>query len=301
MIPSLQALGKFLRRTPIAPTSVAALLERHEIVLAFRTIVRQIVPEAEAEIWQARDTGGSRENARVWAFLRRVETGFFPVYELDEYEQVVCGIPFVRNAWDDERFHALDVPLGELLLMALCAFPFDEDGLRIPVLDAAESLVPHDILRDIPERGFTPTELHERLDGTSWAAAADFADWVWGETGTVFLDVDDEIEIVDAEWTPDVVRDLVEQWQRAETILDRIGALTAWLEADPPTHFTRLLDAAFGRDPHAAYLHERRFYDFEITKNGLTPIDHDDARNVALPPGAADGDRCGGGPSPVAP
>ena len=52
--------------------------------------------------------------------------------------------------------------------MALCAFPFDEDGLRIPILDAAESHVPRDILRDIPERGFPQTELHERLDGTPW-------------------------------------------------------------------------------------------------------------------------------------
>lgn len=273
MIPSLRALGTFLRRTPLAPTSVASLLERHEVVLVFRQIVRAIFPEAENEIWQAHDTGGSRENARVWAFLHRVESEHFPLYELEEYEQVVAGVPFVRNAWSYDRFHNLDLTLGELLLLALCEFPYDGDGLRIPLLDALSSHVPPEMTADIPSTGFTPAELHARLDGTPYAAAADFADWVWGETGSVFLDVDDDVEIVDAEWTREIVQDLTAQWQRAEAVLERIGTFTTWLEADPANHFSQLFAAALGRDPHTTYLRERRLYACEITERGLLPID----------------------------
>jgi hypothetical protein len=290
MIVSLRGLAKALRRTPVAPASVATLLERQEAMLAFRRIVWEIFPEAATEIWTARADGGNRENARVWAFLRRVETEWFPVWECDEYEQVVCAIPIARNSWGYERFHALDMPPGELLLFVLCAYPYDDDGLRLPALDAAEARIPHETLQDVPPGGFTPADLRERLSETPCAGAIDFADWLWGQTGTVFLDVDEEVEIVDAECSREIVQDLAAQWQRAKAILDRIGHLTAWLEVDPPNHFAQLLDAALGRDPHGAYLRERRHYDLEITERGLTAIRHDDpseAGPVALPVGAA--------------
>jgi hypothetical protein len=83
VIAGLTALGRALRRTPVAPTSVAALLEGHEGYLAFRAVVREVLPDAEAEILAAAERGGNRESARVWALLHRVETEHFPVYELD--------------------------------------------------------------------------------------------------------------------------------------------------------------------------------------------------------------------------
>jgi hypothetical protein len=287
VIPSLRGLAKALRRAPVAPTSVASLLERQEDLLAFRRIVREIFPEDEAQIWSARANGSDRENARVWEFLHRVEAAFFPTYECDEYQQVVCGISIVRNAWGYERFHELDLRPGELLLVALCAYPYDDDGIRIPVLESAETHVPRETLRRIPPGGFTPADLRERLAGTPFAAAADFGDWLWGETGTVFLDVDDEVEIVDAEWTREIVQDLAEQWQQAEAILERISALATWLEADPAVHFARLLDTALARDPHTTYLLERRLYDHEITERGLVPILPDGAADVSVPANAA--------------
>jgi hypothetical protein len=272
---------------PVSPTSVAALLERQEAILAFRQIVREIVPEGETEIWAARVQGGTRENARVWEFLRRVKGQFFPVYECDEYEQVTWGIPLVRNAWDYDRLHALEMPLGELLLFVICSYPYDDPGLRLPALDLAERHVSRQVLQAIPADGFTPTELHARLDETPYAAAAEFADWLWGQTGTVFLDVAEEIELIDAGWTCDIVADLARQWQRASAILDRIGQLVSWLEADPADHFARLLDAALCRDPHVRYLHERRLYASEITENGLTSIPSHFSAPDALLLGAA--------------
>lgn len=286
MIPRLDSLAKLLRRTPVAPASVAALLDHQEALSEFRQIVRTLFPDAEAEIWAARAHSGQREIARVWEFLHRVEAEFFPIYQCDEYEEVVRGVPFVRNAWDYERFHQLDLRPGELLLFVFCAYPYDDGGIRLPALDAAEALVSKEILRDIPEDGLAPMTLRERLEGTPYAAAADFAAWLWGETGSVFLDVDDEVEIVDAEWTQEVVQDLVQQWRQAQQILDRIDALEVWIEANPALHFARLLDAALGRDPHMAYVQQRRFYDHEITAQGIVPITHEPA-DVPLSVGAA--------------
>jgi hypothetical protein len=173
---------------------------------------------------------------------------------------------------------------GELLLSTLCAPAYD-DGARLVLLDAAEQHVSRMLLAAIPDGGLTPTDLHARLDRTPYIAAAEFADWLWGQTETLFLDADDDVD-VDVEWTCENVDLLAEQWHRAEEILDRIAALTRWLEADLPTRFARLVDAVLERDHHLAYLQERRCYAFEITPDGLVAVQPDESDAVPLPIGA---------------
>jgi len=279
------ALGRALRRTPVTPTSVAGLLEGHAAQLEFRRIVDEIFPVAAAEILAARRPGERREHARVAAFLDRVGAELFPVYEVEEYEQAIGSVPFIRNGWNYERHHALELHAGELLLSTLCAPAYD-DGARLALFDVDEQHVPRALLATIPEGGFTPTDLHARLDGTPYIAAAEFADWQWGQTETLFLDADDEID-VDVEWTREHVDVLAEQWRRAEKILDSITALTTWLEAEPPVRFARLVDAVLDRDHHLAYLHERRCYAFEITPDGLIAVQPDEPDAVPIPIGAA--------------
>ena len=227
-----------------------------------------------------------------------MEAEYFPVYDADEYEQLVYGIPFVRDGWTSDRFHELDRRPGELLLLTLCAQPVEPGyDSRGPLLDAAERSVPRELLTAIPDGGLEPAELHERLDGTPYAAAAAFADWLWADTGTVFLDLDDEVEISDADWTRETVLELADQWRRADALLDRVGALATWLEADPPAHFARLLEAVLGRDAHLTYERARRLYCCEITESGLVGIPHeepdetDEPDTVALPLGVPAGGR----------
>jgi hypothetical protein len=279
------SLGLSLRRTMVAPSSVAALLDGHAAQLEFRRIVEEIFPEVAAEIMAARQPGERREQARVAAFIDRVGTELFPVYEIEEYDQVAGGVPFIRNGWNYERHHDLDLHPGELLLATLCSPAYD-DGARLALLDAAEQHVTRGLLAAIPEGGFTPTDLHARLDGTPYVAAAEFADWQWGQTETIFLDTDDELD-VDVEWTRENVAVLAEQWGRAEEILDRITALTHWIEADLLAHFVRLVDAVLERDHHLAYLHERRCYAFEITQEGIVAVQPDEPDAIPLPIGAA--------------
>jgi hypothetical protein len=239
------------------------------------------------EIWEAREENGERECARTWAFCSRVGAELFPVYEGEEYGQVAYEVPLVRFGWSFDRYHGIDCPEGELPLLALCAAPFVVDaGSRLPVLDAAGARLGRDLVGGIPDGGLTPEELHARLDGTPYAAAADFADWLWGQTGTVFLDCDDEVEL-SIEWSRENVGELTAQWARAKALLDRVAELTRWLDADPAPNFARLLDAALGRDPHAEYLRERRHYAFEITPDGIVPVRDDP--DLALPVGAPAG------------
>ena len=50
-------------------------------------------PRQATEILAARRPGERREQTRVAAFLDRVGAELFPVYELEEYEQVAGGVP----------------------------------------------------------------------------------------------------------------------------------------------------------------------------------------------------------------
>lgn len=276
-----------MRRIVARPRSVAALLVGHEAEREFRRIVHDLFPEVETEIWNAGGQGGDREEARLRLFQRHVETEYFPIYEVEEYDQVVWGIPFTRNGWAYEDFHDLDRRPGELLVLALCAWPVGRDqGARVALLDAAETYVDRDDLTRTPPGGFTPATLHTRFDGASCVALAEFADWLWGETDTAFLDLDDEVEVLDAEWTRANVVDLAAQWQRALAILGRIDDLVEWLEADPAPRFAQLLDAALGCDARLLYERTRRLYACEITEDGLVAVPDDERADVALSMGA---------------
>ena len=154
----------------------------------------------------------------------------------------------LASGYDD--FHSLDLPLGKLLLLTLCEQPYPTGyDTRIPLLDAVGAVLPAALLARIPHEGITPTALHERLDGGRFAAAAEFADWLWSDTGTIFLDADQEVEVYDAEWSREVVLALAEEWRTAQAIMDRVKALEDWLEIGAPRHFAELLDAALGTTP----------------------------------------------------
>jgi hypothetical protein len=273
-----------LRRAAIRPQSVAALLGNQRAGLEFRNIVRQVFPDAEAEIWHTCGATGTQENRRVSAFVQRVEAQFFPVYECEEYDQIAWGIPFIRLGWSYEGFHDLERRLGELLLLSLCEAPVD---VRISLLDALETHVPRTLLERIPPNGFSPTELLTRFEATSCVALAEYALWLWGSTGTVFLDLSDEVDVTEADWTQENIEDLAAQWQRTRGILNRIDALAAWLEADPTAHLAQLLDAALGCDARLVYQRTRRLYVAEITETGIVAIARDEPDTVALSVGSS--------------
>ena len=275
------ALAEHLRRAHALPTSLAALLAGSHGFAEFRRIVREVFPD-EADVQDILSARGARavdrEPERVWAFMRKVEARFFPTYELEEYEQVACGIPFVRNAWSFDRFHELDLQPGQLMLFALCEQPYaDSLGSRVSLLDGVRAHLPAELVAEIPVQGVAPQDLHDRLDGTPLAAAAEFCDWLWGQTGSAFLDIDDEVQICDDEWSREAVLKLAEQWRSAEALLNRVSALGDWLEEDPARNFARLLNAALERDAHTDYQRQRRLYAHEITPEGIVPVCDDGA------------------------
>lgn len=246
-------LAQFLRRNPPGPLSLVRLIGHLDVELAFRELVRRLLPDQAEAILAGRYGRADAEAERAWAFCTSIESRYFPIYEYDEVEPLVYSIPFQRFGWSYDAFHGVDQRPGTLMLRALCAEPYDATmRARVPLLEAVEALgVPRVALRRVPHDGVSPTDLHAKLDGTRFAAVAEFADWTWGQTDLAFLDFDDEVEVGDADWSDEVVQDLSRQWQTAQAIMNRVAALEEWLEQAPALHFAELLDAVL-REPSEA-------------------------------------------------
>jgi hypothetical protein len=104
--------------------------------------------------------------------------------------------------------------------------------------------VPEELLRQVPEEGFSPGELHRLLDESPYRGLALWADIVWGNTGNVFLDTD--LELLWQEgfppWDRETVENLTREWQQAEVIQREVFDLAEWLEQDAAERFGELLN-----------------------------------------------------------
>lgn len=96
----------------------------------------------------------------------------------------------------------------------------------------------------IPTGQRDPAALDRALADTPYAATGDLARWLYGETGSCFLDATWEMQVLDNDdWTPGFIADLTAQWREAEALMARVDALATLLEADPDAHFAALLRA----------------------------------------------------------
>ena len=252
----LAALGRRLQAA--APPRLAALQERlmgAEDLIEFLELVRQYIPDHEAEIMRA---AGPEE--RLPIFANHFRDQYFPLHWVFEqpmdgdlgYSYMTESIHTVSLGWSEDDWHEIDARHnGHQLLFALCrccdgaSHPFcrHDEGLRIVALEACAVHTRKDVLARLPDGGYTREELHRHLDGTEYEAAAKAADWFYGETGNGFLDYDDEMSENSYDpWEPETVRILTQLWQEADLLTDQVNDLRVWLEKDTNQHFGALLD-----------------------------------------------------------
>jgi hypothetical protein len=230
-----------------APPSISHLMEvmaGAEHFEAFLGLVRQYLPECEAEILRERTA-----TAQIALFGNRFGDRYFPLHEwaLMEYgyEELTGIVPVILQGIDWDAYHEVpeDTRPGYQLLFALAVNPFVmyDTGARVPLLEACAEQVPEGLVQRIPAEGYSPDVLRQLLDGTEFMAAADAADWLCSNTGTIFLDWSSDAEH-DVQWTPENIRELTQEWQQAEVITGRVHALAEWLEVDLAARFGALLD-----------------------------------------------------------
>lgn len=241
-----RALACALAPRPARASRLAELTLGQDGVSAFRRLVRTVLPGQEAAIMAVACDDEDREAARVEAFLDQIE-GLFPVESYPgRYRALLGGIPFRCEGWWDEDQDLGNLPLGELLLLAVVADPFEagyHDALRewLPALGISAAL-----LDACPTGGATPAELADAFAGTRWEAVAGYAAWVHACTGIVFLDWSPGDSPFPIPWTREDIAWLTEQARSAERLLGTIRDLADWLEAAPAMRFAALVAAVTG-------------------------------------------------------
>jgi hypothetical protein len=245
----LAVLGRRLQVGPPQVAHLIGLFENGEMVADFVKLVREYLPEHEAEIM------AHTAMERVSLFMQLFEPRYFPLqdYGFDDeeaYHFIVMApdIPRLGMSWDE--YHEIpdyDQQPGLVLLYSLVACPFarwdgqDGSAERVPLLAKCEELVGANQAWRIPAEGWEPEYLHERLDGTFFEGAALLADWLYHQTDTIFLDVDYEMQN-DLDWSRETVDELCRLWRRACQIQDSVSDLAQWLEGTPTKRFKELLD-----------------------------------------------------------
>ncbi len=247
----------------VAPPSVSALMDPGNGRAEFVRIAREVFPGRAEELLGAAAPGLTREAARMRALSSLVEERYLPVVRLEHYGNVADGVPIPRLGPTDYEYHQVDAHRpGALLLRALIEDPYMEldtayleelteeergeySGVRVTVLELCEEHVPRELLEPLARSGLSEEQLHERLDGTPWEAAAWYADYLSKTTGCVCYDTSAEDDDPDPPWSAEVLVELAEQWRRSQMWEEELGRLFERLEEDPPARFWELLRAVF--------------------------------------------------------
>ena len=87
------------------------------------------------------------------------------------------------------------------------------------------------------------------MKGTHLEAAHLAGRWIYGTTGTFFLDESfpEEFNGYSDPWDDETIEYGTQEWQKAKEIMGQVKQLTKWLEEDLPERFGQMLDLILER------------------------------------------------------
>lgn len=245
----LQLAAK-LRVGPPSLQDLVARFQQGEALMGFVRIVRGYVPEHEGEILANVGAG-----ARIAAFSQHFAERHFPlddnfmwgdVDEDEGYDQLMFFIPIPRGGmdWDDYQDFT-SFAAGYQYMLALIESPYEafgDEGSRVSLLDEVSKTLGKPLVKRIPKQGWPPQELHRLLAGTEFEAVALFADEVWHDTGTVFLDCTYDEDLSGLDWDRETVEYLTECYEKAQVYERLVHEMRERLEDDPRGVMLQVLD-----------------------------------------------------------
>ena len=246
-------LAVLVARLKAGPPSLSALraqLGSYEDYADFLRLIKEFVPEHEAEILRQSDPG-----LQMMAFASRFEDRYFPLYPmigdggLEDYADLTSRIPVNVMGLSYDELQLEEFRLGLQLMTFLLDMGEEGEGVRVPLGESLRENVPAALLEKAVL--LSAEELHRLLDGTEFQAVAHWAN-IWNhDTGLYFLDATDEESWNDnLEWDRQTVEELTRDWQQAELINQQVFSLAERLEEDPAKRFKELLDFIEQRRRH---------------------------------------------------
>lgn len=232
------------------PPSLARLIdfiEGSDAIADFLSLIREFLPENEAEIMSEID-----DESRIERFRRCFNPRYFPLSEVDTFYDDFTLSDFIRQipvdlmgftADDYEQFN--EVREGFILLLSLCESPYIDRSERIPLLERVKELVGKGLVELIPPDGWDYDDIHRMLDNTEYEGAVAFADWIFSSTDCWQLDAN-YMDYSPEAWSRELVNGLTAQWPTVVDLQAKMQRMFEWLEEDMYHNFEKLLATMLG-------------------------------------------------------
>lgn len=238
----------------VGPPSIVRLmdlLQNSDSVAAFLTLVREFLPEHEADIMAA-----VADSYRIERFCHYFGTRYFPLEDQtdaygDDYtlSDFTYHIPVTLMGWScDDYSQFMSYRNGFILLLALVENPYeDEDDERVPILEQVKVLVGKNLMALIPPEGWSLNDIHRMFDESPYPGVVAFADWIHQNTGCWQLDANYS-EYEQEIWSTRVVDGLTQHWPQVMDLQGQMNHMYEWLEEDMYHNFSKLLATILGRE-----------------------------------------------------
>jgi hypothetical protein len=248
----------FRRISVPAPPNLDHVLEYFqsaEFLTEFVAITRKFLPKHEKDILSK-----AGPQARIDKFIRLFSKQYFPLDNMwdysEGYEPFVMGMPVALDGLSYDDYEDLGNYSPEMIcLLALVVYPFwvgdDKDrGIteRVPLMDAARRIAGDTVLR-LPPGGFTPLELHQKLDKTFYEGAAVFSEWATGSTDTIQMDNCYQEGTEQPDWDMRTVKQLKKEYPKVKHIINKTAEIETWLQEDIKSHYAELVNAIIPLTP----------------------------------------------------
>ena len=246
--PPLEELVRILRsRRPPSIDVLLSVIEDHQHYAEFIRMVKELLPEREKQIIQE-----TTVEDRIAKFASYFEDRYFPLPmsfkdgETETYYDLVCHLPLIPLGFGYQDYDNLiegGYP-GYRLMTYIFRQPYDDQGARVALGEACAQDVPAELLKRIPEPGFTPEEMHNLLDCTPYKALAMWGDAISLNTGNELLDTDEGMMYNSElpEWSRENVDYFTRKWQEAEKYQQATGDMSDIFDTNAETFLREVLD-----------------------------------------------------------
>ena len=245
------------------PPRLSAIMDRlsaWDDIREFRGLITEYLPELLDEI-----SSEPSLDEQVIRFGHEFAQRYFPINDLEDLQDVnesLCtliqhGIQIVPYGSDLEDLHEIwemERP-ARAILITMAQPPeyyrqyFEGDGCRVAWLESASQHLPEQTLMRIPPGGIPIRTIEDTTRGTPLETIGETLAWAYRNTGNIFLHMTHDEEYYESlpPWDAETVKSLREEWTEAQEILDGMGRLEDWLEADLPGRFPQVLNFILDR------------------------------------------------------
>ena len=239
---------QLLSRGPPLINAILHLIIPEESFGDFMDLVREYLPDHQADILTGNDVSD-----HLTLFAHYFRDPYFPLPYLEDafanedysYGDLVSGVPVFSAGldWDDYHELANQNSLARRLLHCLIASPWGgmDGGAKLTLMESCLAEIPRELLERIPMEGYSPQDLHLFFDDSEYSALALLADVVFHQTGSTFIDADQEDYLV-FDWSMETVLMLTEEWRMTDRIFTALNELQERLDVAAESRYRQLLD-----------------------------------------------------------